>query len=505
MFKLTVKTRLTLLFTSLVAVILGIFTIGTYSYARHQRSEEFYSELLTNAIATAAIVLRSDNLSPKTLQPFQQQTLKTLPYERVAIFNKQGTCVFHSGEQILQLSEYEQQQAMKRGRYEVTFRDTAIGILSEYEHQQALRNGKFAITRGDTQKIVIPFLDENGNFPTGALIDSQNAAIPATGNVEYVVATSAVDKSGLKALAELRNWLITGYLTSLLVVFFAGIFFAARAMSPISEIRQKAERISATDLHVRIDEGKRKDELSQLAHAFNGMLGRIETAFDSQRQFVTHASHELRTPLTTIAGQLDVSLMHSRSVEEYRAVIASSLDSTRHLNRLLNNLLLLAQTESELLKALRVDDILFAALEEVQQRYPTRKVDLQVKVSPDEEEFLVVRGNEGLLKVALVNVLENALKFSDATSSVGLSIEVYKQEHVCIKIEDRGIGIPEGDLSKIFQPFFRSNPSSEVPGNGIGLTLVKTIMVRVGGSVTVESMQGKGTVVQLNFPVFARA
>lgn len=88
MFKMTIKTRLTLLFTSLVAVILGIFTIGTYSYARHQRTEEFYSELLTNAIATAAIVLRSDNLSPKTLRPFQQQTLKTLPFEQITIFNR---------------------------------------------------------------------------------------------------------------------------------------------------------------------------------------------------------------------------------------------------------------------------------------------------------------------------------------------------------------------------------------------------------------------------------
>jgi signal transduction histidine kinase len=497
---MTIKTRLTLLFTALVAVILAISAIGIYSYARYQRSEEFYNELLTDAIATAAIVLRSDNLSPQTLRPFQQQTLKTLSFERTAIFNKQRKMVFHSGEQLLHLSDYEQQQAMKRGRYVVTAQDTGIGILSEYEHQQALKNGKFAITIEDTQKVIIPFLDENGNFPAAASIDSQNNAIPTTGNVEYTVAVSAVDKRGLKALTELRNWIIGGYLASLLFVYFAGIYFATRVLSPISIIRRKAERISATDLHVRIDEGKKRDELSQLAHAFNEMLDRIETAFKSQKQFVAHASHELRTPLTAIAGHLDVSLLRSRTEEEYKSAITLALESTRQLNRLVSNLLSLAQTESELFKPFRIDEILFSALQEVRQRYPSRKIDVQFNVSPDQEEYLYVNGNESLVKIAIVNVLENALKFSDANSIVEASIEVYKEDRIILKIQDNGIGISPEDLPMIFQPFFRSNPSSEVPGNGIGLTLVKAIMDRHSGVVFVESTQGKGSIVQLYFP-----
>jgi hypothetical protein len=124
----------------------------------------------------------------------------------------------------------------------------------------SLEERKFATATGDTQKITIPFLDENGNFPASSRSDSLNAGIPATGNLEYIVAISAVDKSGLKNLVDLRNWLIGGYLISLLIVFFTGMFFAARAMAPISDIRQKAEQISASDLHIRIDEGKRTDE-----------------------------------------------------------------------------------------------------------------------------------------------------------------------------------------------------------------------------------------------------
>ncbi|MDD5674169.1 MAG: histidine kinase dimerization/phospho-acceptor domain-containing protein, partial [Chitinivibrionales bacterium] len=429
---MTIKIRLAFLFSGLVAVILAVFAIVTYSYTGYQRSEEFFSKLLTDAIATAAIVLRSDNLSPQTLQPFQQQLLKTSPSEYITIFNKQGKSVFHSGEQILHLSENEQREALKRGRYVVTARDTGIGVLSEYEHDQAVKNGKFTITRGDTQKVMIPFLDENGNFPRTVSVDTLNKDIPLTGNVEYIIAVSSVDNEGLKSLARFRTWLLGGYFVSLLIVFFAGLYFAAGAMSPISGIRRKAERISATDLHIRIDEGNKKDELALLAHAFNEMLDRIEIAFKSQKQFVAHASHELRTPLTTIAGQLDVSLTRPRSQDEYIGVIKSALESARQLNRLLTNLLALTQTGSELLKPLRVDDVLFSALRDVKQRYPARKANVQFLVSPEQEDVLFVNADEGLLKIALVNVVENAFKFSTAAAPVEISIS-YRKKYVTLK------------------------------------------------------------------------
>jgi signal transduction histidine kinase len=272
-------------------------------------------------------------------------------------------------------------------------------------------------------------------------------------------------------------------------------------MSPITGLRQKAERISATDLHIRIEEGKRTDELSQLARAFNGMLDRIESAFKSQKQFVAHASHELRTPLTTIAGRLDVALMHSRSEEEYKTVMAEALDSTRQLNRLLTNLLLLSQTESELLKPLRIDDVLFSALRDIKKRYASRKIEIQIRITPDKENLLSIMGNDGLLKLAVLNVLENALKFSDAESLVTVYLEAYKKKWIILSIIDKGIGISPEDLPMIYQPFFRSNPSPEIPGNGIGLTLVKSIMDRHGGEVIIESIQGKGTTVRLSFPI----
>jgi signal transduction histidine kinase len=146
------------------------------------------------------------------------------------------------------------------------------------------------------------------------------------------------------------------------------------------------------------------------------------------------------------------------------------------------------------------DEVLFAALEEVKRRYPGRKVDVQFAITPDQERYLTVAGNEGLLKIAMINVLENALKFSGEPSVVTIAVGIYKKERVTITVADTGIGIAPEDLSQVFQPFFRSAPSGEVPGNGIGLTLVKAILDRHHGSVAIESVPGKGSVVRLGIP-----
>jgi len=499
----TIKTRLTLFFTVIVAVVLAVAMIVTYYNARYWRSEEFYSKLVSNAVATAAIILRSDNLSPRVLQPFRQQMLKTLPDECITIFNKQGKSVFHSGSRIVQITENEQKQAMMHQRYIVSEKDTSFGILSEYEHEQAVKNGKLAIAIGDTQKVIIPFLDENGNAPLSIFPAEKDTVIPVTGNIEYIVAISAVDLEGRKALQRLGTLLIFSYAISLLIVFTGGIIFAGQVLAPVSALRQKAERITATDLHIRIDEGKRNDELTQLAHAFNVMLDRLESAFTSQKQFISNASHELRTPLTAIAGQLDVLLMQPRTSDEYKNAISTVLDSMRQLNRLVNNLLLFARAESEQLKPLRIDDILFTALDKTKERYPGRTVDMQFLVSADQENSLVIFGNEDLLVAAIVNVIDNAFKYSDISSSVKITVAEPEKDKLRISVSDKGIGITSADMPMIFQPFFRSNRSSQFQGNGIGLALVKAIMDRHGGVVNVDSVEGKATVVTMSFPIFA--
>ena len=282
---MTIKMRLALLFTFLVACILATFTWAVYTYSSYQRSKGFFAQLQTDAIASATITLRSDNLSEAALEPFHRKLQEKLPLENVDIFDKNHVSVFHAGDRHLQLDDEAAEAANRLGLYTKTV--------------------------GDTQKVFFPFDDED---------------------VHYVVAISAVDFPGLANLYKLRLGLIAALAASLVIVFVAGVWFAGRAMAPIVSITRQAEGISAAGLHVRIAEGPQKDELTQLAHAFNQMLNRLEDAFQAQKQFLANVSHELRTPLTTLEGQLEQMRedVQARGAEEL-AIHRSKDDETSKL------------------------------------------------------------------------------------------------------------------------------------------------------------------------------
>lgn len=453
---MTIKMRLALLFTFLVALILGCFTWLIYAFASYQRSEVFYSELKMNAIATATIVLRSDNLSDSILEPYRKKVLQKLYLESINIFNADNVSVFHQGDKSLTLNAEEKRNASEKG----------MVLLSSKE----------------TQKVIFPFLDEDKR---------------------YFVTISAVDEQGLKTMAKLRWSLVIGYVTSLLIVFGVGKWFASKAIAPLANITRQAEKLSATDLHVRVDVGTQRDELYQLAQAFNGMLDRLEKAFRSQKQFIANASHELRTPLTTMEGQLEVSLMKTRGQEEYRQTISGALEETRALRMMTNNLLLLTRADADILlqdmREHRIDEILFSALEEAKQRHPDRTVEIEYLAIPQDDGCLMIKGNNDLLCNAFLNIIENAFKYSDPITVIKVTIEI-AERFLHLRITDTGVGITAEDMPRIFEPFFRSSRTNTVSGSGIGLTLVRAILERHSGTIKVESIPDQGTTFQVTLP-----
>lgn len=454
---MTIKMRLAVLFTVLVAVILACFTWVIYGFASFQQSETFYSDLKTRALATATLALRSDNLSDSLLEPYRQKVLDPLHQESVDIYDLARRSVFHQGGKGAPIDA----EGMRR----------------------ALAYGTYRAQEGQARVLSLSFYDEDK---------------------PYVVRISAVDEHGLRALARLRWSLFVGYAVSLAIVFAAGRLFASEAIAPLARITRQAEGISATDLHVRVDAGRQHDELSQLANAFNGMLDRLEGAFRSQKQFIANASHELRTPLTTMEGQLEVSLMKRRSPEEYRQTLAGALDEVRALRITANNLLLLtrAGADASVLerRPVRIDEVLLAALGAARRRYPHRNVELDYIEIPDDENSLLIDGNEDLLRNAFLNLIENAIKYSPDGSPARVTVEAGGRT-VAISVSDAGSGIAPEDMPRVFEPFFRSTRTQSVPGSGIGLTLAKAIVERHSGSLEIESSPGRGTRVRVALPL----
>ncbi|MDB5036271.1 MAG: two-component sensor histidine kinase [Chlorobi bacterium] len=455
---MTIKMRLTLLFAGVIAIILGILMWSLYGYITYQRFSEFNTQLYSRALTAATVALENDEMTARALEPFRKTLANyQLPDESISVFDDSNRAYFHSGIHQLAITP--------------ALRETAI------------RRSGLAATAGDTQMVFFPYLD-NEHL--------------------YVVEVSAIDTAGINSLRRLGWALMAGFAISITVVCGVGWWFASRAMAPITATTRQAERISATDLHIRLDEGNGKDELAELARAFNAMLHRLERAFDSQKQFVAHASHEIRTPLTALEGQLEVALMRLRTEREYEAILQGALDDTRQLRRLANDLLMLARANSELfqrpLTIQRLDEAFFSALEDVHKHYPERTIDVQFTTPVEDERYFQVQGNEDLLRIAIVNVLENAIKYSEPPSTVHAELNVGSRA-IRLTVIDSGSGISDEDIPHIFDPFFRSSGTSSIPGTGIGLALVRTIVQHHHGAIAIDSRVGHGTAMTIELPV----
>ncbi|MFO7614970.1 MAG: HAMP domain-containing sensor histidine kinase, partial [Bacteroidales bacterium] len=318
----------------------------------------------------------------------------------------------------------------------------------------------------------------------------------------FVVIAAGVDIFGLRKLVNLRNILLAVVSASILLLMVSGWIYAGRALSPILRVITKVDEISAASMNLRLDEGNQKDEISRLAGTFNKMLDRLETAFKSQKHFITNASHELRTPLTAISGQLEVVMLQERSSEEYRKVIISVLEDMRNLNNISNRLLLLAQASAELaelnIRPLRIDEIVWQCRDELIRRHENYRIHVNLDENIDDEAKLLITGDELLIKTLVINLIDNGCKYSE-NRTVVVTISAENNTSV-VSFADQGIGIPGEDLLHIFEPFRRGQNARHIEGHGIGLSLVDRIAFLHQGKVEVTSQLNVGTTFTIYLP-----
>jgi signal transduction histidine kinase len=218
------------------------------------------------------------------------------------------------------------------------------------------------------------------------------------------------------------------------------------------------------------------------------------------RRFSADASHELQTPITTLRGELEVALRSARTPEEYRETLKSALEEIERISRLVEGLLILARAESGALRMDRQAVDLAELVEEVYWRLKVladqRSVDLFMAV----EEAVVVSGDRDRLRRLLVNLVDNAVKYTGPEGRVRLSL-TRDRDRACIEVADTGRGIPEESLERIFQPFYRSEEVVSEQGSGLGLSIARSIALAHGGEVTVTSRPGEGSTFRVLLPV----
>ncbi|MFD2513534.1 ATP-binding protein [Pontibacter locisalis] len=448
--------RLTLQFASIFALILVLFSLVIYYFTSLYRQDDFYKRIQQRAVVAAEYILEADEVSEQQRQQNLISFYHELPYEAVRVYNSDGRLIFSKGEgdlggnpRILEKIKQEQQV-----QYEVD----------------------------DRQVVGISYSDNQGN---------------------YSVLASSVDAYSLRKLQHLKVILIIGFLGSMVVVLIAGWAFSKQAMRPITKVVSEVEKISASDLHMRLSSARGKDEISHLAQTFNKMLDRLELAFEMQSTFVSNASHELRTPLTAMIGELEVALMKPRTSVEYERVLQSTLEDARLLTELSNGLLQIAQASIDSSKVkqteLRFDELVWTAREQALKRQLNARIDVDFENFPDDEDRLVVKGSEALLLIAVVNVFENAIKFSPPGQAIKSLIKVQGHE-VVLEVKDQGLGISKEDLKHVFVPFFRADNVRSITGHGIGLPLAERILKLHKGQILIESILSEGTRVTIKLP-----
>jgi heavy metal sensor kinase len=290
---------------------------------------------------------------------------------------------------------------------------------------------------------------------------------------------------------------------SVILGWVMGWIVAGRALRPVRDVAQTAQRISGSNLSLRIPTRKAGDELDYLILTFNRMIERLEASFQQIKQFSTDVSHELRTPITAIRGQLEVALFTAKTTDHYREAMFNALQDIDRLSQIVRALLLLSQAESGQLALQKTRLNLCESLEDLVEQFqiPAEAAGVRLTAELPQECFADV--DRVQIERMVTNLLSNAIKFTPERGSVRVALRSF-EDRIEIVVEDSGRGIPEEHLPHIFDRFYRVPGSGTAPspeqGLGLGLSFVAWIAKAHRGKVEVESVLGKGTRFTITLP-----
>jgi len=331
-------------------------------------------------------------------------------------------------------------------------------------------------------------------------------SLPVTvGSGRYAVQV-AMSLDDAYAAIRTGRWLFLGMsLVILAVIGCSGALLARMALNPIDQLVGRARRIGEANLADRLPHPGTADEIGRLVETLNEMLGRLERSFEVRRMFSADASHELRSPLSRLRAELEVALRRPRPAAEYEETLRSCLEEVERVQGIIEDLLELARIdatdEHEPSEAVSVTDLVDAAVAAVRPRAERQGVAVVADPLPDE----LVNAAPIAAKVALANILDNAVKFSPPGSLVRISATAVDNEAV-IAVSDTGPGVSPEEAERLFQPFYRgkASRSTGVPGVGLGLAISRVLVQRQGGRISLSAPDKQGATFSLHLPRAAR-
>jgi heavy metal sensor kinase len=291
---------------------------------------------------------------------------------------------------------------------------------------------------------------------------------------------------------EVEQAMVIGIPIMLVLAGAGGWWLASIGLAPITRMAARAVRLPLTGSE-DLGEPTRRDELGQLTRAFNGLVARLRSALQTQRQFMADASHELRTPVSIIRSAAEVALSRRpRDEEDYRETLTIASDQARRLSRLIDDMLVLARADAGGYPVHAVDLDLAEVVDDCRRAVKVLAIERGVQIRLSAGREVPFRGDEDLLRRLVVNLLHNAIQHTLAGGAVAVALEP-EADGVKIRVADGGAGIPEADRARIFDRFVRLDEARSSSGTGLGLPIAKWITEVHGGTLTLETTGPSGS------------
>ena len=316
---------------------------------------------------------------------------------------------------------------------------------------------------------------------------------------DFIIITRESKEVMNKQLRPLLWILVLALLIGLLAVVFLSRILASIAYKPFSRVIEQVKNISFGKTKTQIDSPNTRDELQELTETFNRLLEQISETFVIQKNFVNYVSHEFKTPLAAMLGNLEVFSLKDRNPDEYSELSQKLIAQIHQLEEIINTLIAISdlRKEDEINAQIRMDELVWEIIEKISIRYTNPLINVRIDIAPEDESLLTVAKDRTQLFMALFNIVENAVKFSQGKP---IEIVLYNEtDKLCLSIRDRGIGIPKADLDNIYKPLFRADNTGRIQGSGIGLSIALRILEKNKTKYEIRSTVGEGTVICLIF------
>jgi two-component system OmpR family sensor kinase len=473
----SIRARIVLWYAGVIALILGCFAFGSYVYLSRtlaERTDEFLAETI-GAVAGALEFERAegktfDELVPDVVDEFRLRDIEIAVLER-------------DSKQISAPSYPEPRRPRAR-------RARLGPEVSQFDSLLA------ATTGTETMFRTVP--DTSGDMV-------RLAALPYRLGARSLVIGAARSLNGTtQVLREARIGLTVGIPLMLLIATAGGNLMARQSLAPLAAMTRRAARIGARSLHERLPIANAHDELGRLATVFNDLLGRLDQSFEEQRRFMADASHELRTPVAIMSGESELALARGdRSPDELRDALATIRDEGKRLKRIVDDLFLLARAnagEQPLRREeLYLDEVVGECVRAARSLAEEKHLSLRFTGGVD----LPFEGDEALLRRLLMNLVDNAIKYTPSGGEVAVGAERRNGEYV-VTVSDTGPGIPPEAQPHIFDRFFRANRDRRnegvvTGGAGLGLAIAKWVAESHGGRLTLVRSDEAGSVFEAGF------